>query len=129
MLVMIGILLALQVNNWNNGRIDASREQSILKNLRVDFKNNIDNVNDEYNSSLEAYQASVKLLEIIKGDDPVDPTEIELLIDDIINKIQSLDIITGSLLANMPPVLINTLPFAFEKFSCNVVFPLYISIR
>ena len=97
LLVMIGILLALQVSNWNNERIDASREQTILKNLSVDFKNNFDNVNEVSGKSFEAYQASVKLLEIIKSDDPIDPTEIEYLVDEIINKIQSLDIITGSL--------------------------------
>ena len=97
LLVVIGILIALQIDNWNNERIEASREQTILKNLRVDFKNNISNVSAIYNRSLEAYQASVKLLEIIKDDNVVNPSEIELLVDDIINKIQSLDIITGSL--------------------------------
>ena len=97
LLVVIGILIALQIDNWNNERIEASAEQTILKNLRVDFRNNISNVNAVYNSSLEAYQASVKLLEIIKDDNAVNPAEIELLVDDIINKIQSLDIITGSL--------------------------------
>ena len=95
--MVIGILIALQIDNWNNERIEASREQTILKNLRVDFKNNISNVSAIYNRSLEAYQASVKLLEIIKDDNVVNPSEIELLVDDIINKIQSLDIITGSL--------------------------------
>jgi len=29
LLVMIGILLALQVNNWNNNRIDASNFKTI----------------------------------------------------------------------------------------------------
>ena len=95
--MVIGILIALQIDNWNNERIEASREQTILKNLRVDFKNNISNVSAIYNRSLEAYQAYVKLLEIIKADNVVNPSEIELLVDEIINKIQSLDIITGSL--------------------------------
>ena len=97
LLVMVGILLALQVNTWNNNRIDANREQVILNNLRVDFRNNIENVNTVYHKSLEAYQASVKLLEIIKATDPINPAEIEFLIEEIVTKIQSLDIITGSL--------------------------------
>ena len=97
LLVVIGILIALQIDNWNNDRIEATREQTILKNLRVDFKNNISNVRATYNSSLEAYQASVMLLEIIKDDNAVNPSQIELLVDDIVNKIQSLDIIKGSL--------------------------------
>jgi len=97
LLVMIGILLALQVNNWNNNRIDAANEQIILKNLREDFKNNIQNVDSVFASSLKAYQASVTLLEIIKDDKAIKPDEVERLTDDIINKVQSLDIITGSI--------------------------------
>ena len=96
-LVMIGILLALQVNNWNNSRIDKSKEQAILKNLHVDFKANINNLDNVYNNSVEAYQASVILLDIIKDDNVIDPEEVERLIDDIINKIKSMDIITGSI--------------------------------
>lgn len=94
---MIGILLALQVNTWNNRRIDISKEQAILKNLQVDFKNNIDNVDKVYTSFMEAYNASALLLEIIKDDNTIAPEEVERLIDDIINKTQSLDLITGSI--------------------------------
>ena len=96
-LVMIGILLALQVNEWNNRRIDIQKEQSILKNLHVDFENNIKNLDDVYNSFMEAYVASLTLLEIINDDDVIDPEEIEKLIDEIINKTKSLDLITGSI--------------------------------
>ncbi len=96
-LVMIGILLALQVNNWNNRRIDNSNEQAILKNLQVDFRNNINNLDKVINSFKEAYQASVILLEIIKDNSLINPEEVERLIDDIINKTNSLDLITGSI--------------------------------
>ena len=37
-LVMIGILLALQVNNWNQNRIDRRSEIKYLKNLQKDLK-------------------------------------------------------------------------------------------
>lgn len=96
-LVMIGILLALQVNNWNNRRIEKSKEQAILKNLQIDFKNNIDNLDLAYNRFNEAYQASVMLLEIIKDDKVINPTKVEQLIDDIVNKPMSFDFITGSI--------------------------------
>jgi len=36
-LVMIGILLALQVNNWNEDRIRKASEQDILKNLKSEL--------------------------------------------------------------------------------------------
>ena len=46
LLVMIGILLALQVNTWNEERKERNREQAILKNLQIEFSTNINNVND-----------------------------------------------------------------------------------
>lgn len=97
LLVVIGILIALQINTWNEERKDRNREQVILKNLQADFKTNIDNVKEAYNNFSEAYAASANLLEIIKADDAINGTEIEQLLGDIINKPQSLDIITGSI--------------------------------
>ena len=96
-LVMIGILLALQVNNWNNNRIANSKEQAILMNLQVDFQNNIENFERTYNIFIEAYQASVNLLDIVKDTEIIDPVEVEQLIDDIINKTNSYDLITGAI--------------------------------
>lgn len=96
-LVMIGILLALQVNNWNNHRIEKVKEQAVLKNLRIDFKNNIENLDKAYYSFKEAYEASVSLLEIIKDSSELDSQEIERLVDNVINKTQSFDFITGSI--------------------------------
>ena len=39
-LVMIGILLALQVNNWNNNRIAQNEEKAVIAKLHADFKEN-----------------------------------------------------------------------------------------
>lgn len=36
-LVVIGILIALQVNNWNQRRLEKNEEKIILKNLRQDY--------------------------------------------------------------------------------------------
>ena len=66
-LVMIGILLALQVNSWHNGRLEIKKEQVLLKNLEVDFNNNIENLNMVIESFEEAYNASVVLLNILKS--------------------------------------------------------------
>ena len=40
-LVMIGILLALQVNTWNQKRIDASKEKMVLLELKNDLEANL----------------------------------------------------------------------------------------
>ena len=92
LLVMIGILLALQVNNWNNSRIEAKREQTILRNLRSDFDENLTELNRIYDSTEESYRSSVRLLEIIKDDGPIDPQEIDRLLNSIINDFYSLDL-------------------------------------
>ncbi|NKI30424.1 DUF6090 family protein [Croceivirga thetidis] len=39
-LVMIGILLALQVNNWNNNRIERTKEANYIENINREFKSN-----------------------------------------------------------------------------------------
>jgi len=45
-LVMIGILLALQVSNWNQDRKDRISERKILDNIHKDFKKNKVNFDD-----------------------------------------------------------------------------------
>lgn len=96
-LVVIGILIALQINNWNEYRKDRNREQVILKNLQIDFRTNIKNVNEASINFMAAYEASANLLEIIRADEAIHGSEVEKLLDDIINKPKSLDIITGSI--------------------------------
>lgn len=44
-LVVIGILIALQINNWNEGRKEANYEQKILKELKSDFTYNKSELN------------------------------------------------------------------------------------
>jgi len=96
-LVMIGILLALQVNDWNNDRLESKKEQLFLKNLQSDFKTNLTELNSVYKGTLEAYQASKDLLESIKGEAPLIYAEVDILLDEIINKVSSLDLISGSI--------------------------------
>ena len=40
-LVVIGILIALQINNWNDARKDRARELDYLHNIREDVRTNI----------------------------------------------------------------------------------------
>ena len=50
-LVVIGILIALTINNWNNERIVLNEEQLILKDLKVEMISNIEKLKEyiEYN--------------------------------------------------------------------------------
>lgn len=56
-LVVIGILIALQINNWNEHRKLKTVEIKILKDLKSDIQENIDNLNK-----------GIKKLEIAKKD-------------------------------------------------------------
>ena len=96
LLVMIGILLALQVNNWNNSRIEDNREQTILRNLHSDFRENITELNRIYEGTEESYKSSVRLLEIVKDSIQLKPKEIEALLNSIINGFYSLDLNSAS---------------------------------
>ena len=40
-LVVIGILIALQINNWNEERIERTKEQVLLHQLREDYQSNL----------------------------------------------------------------------------------------
>ena len=97
LLVVIGILIALQVNNWNNKRLERKKEQTILINLRSDFNENLAEYNRIYESSTESYKSSIKLLEIIKGDSEINPLEIEVLLNSICNGFYSLDLNAASI--------------------------------
>ena len=96
-LVMIGILLALQVNDWNARRLDAKKEQMLLKNLQQDFQTNLTELKKIYNRVSRGHQSGVSLLEIIKSEDVIDPAEAEMLIDRVVNSAQSLDLFSGTI--------------------------------
>ena len=45
LLVVIGILIALQVNNWNEYRAERKQERVILHQLKIEFTSNLDQLN------------------------------------------------------------------------------------
>lgn len=45
LLVMIGILIALQINNWNEARVEKHQEELILRNLHAEFSQNLEELN------------------------------------------------------------------------------------
>ena len=48
LLVVVGILIALQINNWNENKKDIEKEQQILLSLREEFKQNIKELNFDH---------------------------------------------------------------------------------
>ncbi|MFC0603626.1 DUF6090 family protein [Winogradskyella pulchriflava] len=64
-LVVIGILIALQINNWNNNQINKKEEQAILKNLNFEFKKNrrdLELVKDNYRGFINSTKKILNLI-------------------------------------------------------------------
>ena len=68
LLVVIGILIALQINNWNESRIDRISEQAILKQLQSEFKSNLKQLNEKIGIRSYIMNSAIQLLSNI--DDP-----------------------------------------------------------
>lgn len=64
-LVMIGILLALQVNNWNEQRKLNNEEQYLLEDLLSEFKINLENLKDNMLINQKNQEAAIGLLDMI----------------------------------------------------------------
>ena len=69
-LVVLGILIALQINNWNQGRINANEELSILKSLKAGLKK--DQADILYNKSYfaESIADANKVITALENDLP-----------------------------------------------------------
>jgi tetratricopeptide (TPR) repeat protein len=64
-LVVIGILIALQINNWNENKKSIAQEQVILSSLLEDFETNSRNLQfslDLYKSAIPSLERKLKLI-------------------------------------------------------------------
>jgi len=68
-LVVIGILIALQVNNWNESRKLENESQEILKALNIEFKNNREVLKDRINYLEDANKYVKAVLKLTKSDE------------------------------------------------------------
>ena len=64
-LVMIGILLALQVNNWNENRKAHNQEIELLTQLESEFKSNLIQLDNKIELRKDMISSSLKLLDYI----------------------------------------------------------------
>ena len=69
LLVVIGILIALQVNNWNEARKDAQTTESVLQNLHVDIVEDLNNLESLKDLLSDRKAHADHLLDIINRDD------------------------------------------------------------
>ena len=69
-LVVIGILIALQVNNWNENRKLLNQEYKILMSLRADFLESKERLLETMNDQKNAIRKSSELIKIYEGKVP-----------------------------------------------------------
>lgn len=83
-LVVIGILIAIQINNWNEKQKDFDKEQQILLSLREEFKQNIKELEFDHNVNAGCLNAVVALLNFDESQD-FDTATIDSLIGKMYN--------------------------------------------
>ena len=64
-LVVIGILIALYINNWNELRIEKQKEQALLLGLQETFANNLENLNFVLSDTRIAFESSKRVLDLL----------------------------------------------------------------
>jgi hypothetical protein len=83
-LLMIGILLALQVNNWNQNRISLQREKEILYRLKSELAINLQELKTDYERTYNYHQATLKVYDILIKK----PNEVDSLYKDFFDFVQ-----------------------------------------
>ena len=67
-LVVFGILLALQINTWNQQRIENNQEIQLLNALKDEFQYNLQKLEESIIINKKVTQSCVKLTELIRRD-------------------------------------------------------------
>jgi Family of unknown function (DUF6090) len=65
-LVMIGILLALQVNNWNENRKDNLKEVANLQSLKSELEISLEELKSDYNATKLFHNSALKVQNYIR---------------------------------------------------------------
>ena len=74
LLVVIGILIALQVNNWNEQRKDRATEQKVLYDLHEDLEVNINRLNEDILLEQRTIRQANKIITHLDERKPYDPS-------------------------------------------------------
>ena len=81
MIVVLGILIAFQITNWNEARSFAEKERLIIARLTSDFKAQEEQLVERTTRGLRLYSETGELVALIKqGDAPTDRERVKQLI-------------------------------------------------
>ncbi len=86
LLVVIGILIALQINNWNETRKETEKQHKLFANLKIDFQNRLNELEEFQIGKQKAINNILKLNSIIanKGN-TINETEVAELLVSLLN--------------------------------------------
>jgi hypothetical protein len=70
-LVVIGILIALSINNWNENRKDRIIEQVVLKQLKEDYQANLTQLEEKMNTRINIINSGLRILRTFDQPDTV----------------------------------------------------------
>ena len=82
-LVVIGILIALSINNWNEGRKNLKKEQEILIQLKEEYESNLTQLEEKMAQRSLIVQSSKKLLTVIDQNNTIHLDSLILKFTDI----------------------------------------------
>jgi hypothetical protein len=83
-LVVIGILIALQINNWNEQRNENALEQTILKRLKKEFESNKEQLINKVEIRTIVIESCYRILEYYDEPDNVTPDSIFIHLSTIV---------------------------------------------
>ena len=66
-LVVLGIIIALQFNSWNIKRVNSQQEIKILKELKIEYEGKLEELNQKANLRNIIVKSSTKILQLIKN--------------------------------------------------------------
>lgn len=72
LLVVIGILIALQINNWNEYRIERALERDLLTQLQSEYVSNLEQLDEKMNMRSDMIDAAMNLIDYIDNPDKRD---------------------------------------------------------
>ena len=67
-LVVVGILLALQINSWNQDRLDRKAEKSISSELAMEFQKNADLIQERLSEIRVSTKACIEIMNIMENE-------------------------------------------------------------
>lgn len=83
-LVMIGILLALQINNWNENRKELKREILNLKNLKAELETTLAELQGDYEQHVRNYNSTLDVYHYIQSK----PALVDSMYEDFYNAVR-----------------------------------------